>query len=75
MQQQGVFLALISTALFVLTGVFVRVLSERIDIFQILLFRQLIFILVLLPVIPGAIGELLRPRLIHLHVLRVSGAF
>ena len=74
-QQQGIFLALISTALFVLTGVFVRILSERFEIFQILLFRQLIFILVLLPAIRGTLSELLKPRLIHLHVLRVSGAF
>lgn len=74
-QLQGVLLALISTGLFVITGALVRILSERIDVIQILLFRQLIFILVLLPAIVIAIDSLLKPRLIHLHALRILSAF
>ena len=72
---QGILLALMSTGLFVITGVLVRILSERIDLFQVLLFRQLIFILVLLPAIIMTFDTLMKPRLVHLHALRITGAF
>ncbi|WP_432470841.1 DMT family transporter [Amphritea sp. HPY] len=68
-------LALVSTALFVLVGVLVRILSERIDVFQILLFRQLVFVALLIPAIAVSIDTLLKPRMIHLHLLRIAGAF
>ncbi|OEE20433.1 hypothetical protein OAY_02490 [Vibrio cyclitrophicus ZF205] len=42
---KGITLALISTALFTIVGVFVRQLSTDYDTFQILFFRQLIFML------------------------------
>ncbi|RRD01850.1 DMT family transporter [Amphritea balenae] len=72
---QGVMLALVSTGLFVLVGVLVRILSERIDLFQILLFRQIIFVALLTPAIVVSIDTLIKPRLIHLHTLRILGAF
>ncbi|MBB1487612.1 DMT family transporter [Oceanospirillum sediminis] len=72
---QGILLALISTGLFVLVGVLVRILSERIDLFQILLFRQLVFIVLLLPSVKASIDILLKPRQVKLHFLRIFGAF
>jgi drug/metabolite transporter (DMT)-like permease len=72
---RGVFLALISTALFVLVGVLVRILSERIDVFQILLFRQLIFVALLIPAIAVSINTLVKPRMVPVHLLRIMGAF
>ena len=41
---KGILLALVSNAFFVTVGALVRMLSEGIDVFQILFFRQLIFI-------------------------------
>jgi len=72
---RGIFLALISTALFVSVGVLVRILSESIDVFQILLFRQLVFVALLIPAIAVSINALLKPRMVHLHLLRIVGAF
>ncbi|MDG3086431.1 DMT family transporter [Vibrio hannami] len=72
---KGVLLALFSTALFVLSGMMVRMLSGSIDTFQILLFRQIVFILVLLPAIRANIEVLLKPKKVKLHVLRITGAF
>ncbi|WP_375749945.1 hypothetical protein [Vibrio sp. HN007] len=39
---KGISLALVSTALFVLSGMIVRMLSGTVDSFQILLFRQMV---------------------------------
>lgn len=72
---RGVVLALISTALFVAVGVLVRILNERIAVVEILLFRQLIFILLLMPVISRSMDLLLKPQQVGLHLLRVLGAF
>ncbi|WP_461538442.1 DMT family transporter [Spongorhabdus nitratireducens] len=72
---RGVILALVSTALFTITGVIVRLLSERIDVFQILFFRQLVFITLLTPAMYGAMDKLLKPQLIRLHLFRIAGAF
>ncbi|MEZ8267391.1 DMT family transporter [Vibrio cyclitrophicus] len=72
---KGITLALISTALFTIVGVFVRQLSTDYDTFQILFFRQLIFMLLLLPAIRKNIGVLLKPNKISLHLLRILGAF
>lgn len=72
---KGISLALISSALLVIVGVLVRKLSGHIDIFQILLFRQLVFIMLLLPVMTLNMSKLLRPRHIKLHALRIIGAF
>jgi len=72
---QGIVLALISTAMFVSVGVIVRTLSDTIDPFQILLFRQIIFITLLMPAIVSNIQILLKPNQVGLHILRVSGAF
>ncbi len=72
---KGVMLALISTALFTCVGVLVRILSDTIDPFQILLFRQVVFIALLMPVMYSNINILLRPKKIGLHLLRISAAF
>ncbi|MEZ8555624.1 DMT family transporter [Vibrio cyclitrophicus] len=72
---KGITLAFISTALFTIVGVFVRQLSTDYDTFQILFFRQLIFMLLLLPAIRKNIGVLLKPNKISLHLLRILGAF
>lgn len=72
---QGVLLALLSTMLFVVVGVIVRILSEEIGLFQILLFRQIVFLLLLMPAIVVSLDSLLKPRFIQLHILRIIGAF
>ena len=72
---KGITLALISTALFTVVGVFVRTLSEEYDTFQILFFRQLIFMSLLIPSIIKNIDVLLKPNKVKLHILRVLGAF
>ncbi len=72
---RGILLALVSNALFISVGVLVRILSERIDVFQILFFRQLIFVVVLIPAISKNMEVILRPRLIKLHILRIISAF
>ncbi len=74
-QLQGVALALVSTGLFGFVGVLVRMLSVQIDLFQILLFRQVIFILLLTPAILTSLDVLLKPRKRGLHLLRIAGAF
>ena len=61
---QGIILALVSTAMFVFVGVMVRVLSEQIDLFQILLFRQFVFLTLLSPAIIKSIDVLMKPRMI-----------
>lgn len=71
---KGVLLALVSTALFVLVGVIVRQLSASIDPFQILFFRQLVFVALLMPAMVKSRAVLLKPNKIRLHLLRVSGA-
>lgn len=72
---KGVSLALCSTALFTLVGVIVRMLSDSLDVFQILLFRQLVFGALLLPAIIKNIDVLIRPTNLKLHSLRICGAF
>ena len=72
---KAVLLALVSTGLFNIVGALVRLLSDNIEVFQILFFRQLVFTLVLLPSIKTNLNILLKPKLVHLHLLRVTGAF
>ena len=72
---QGIALALISTGLFVLVGVLVRILSKDIDLFQILFLRQMVFIAILIPAMWTSFDELLAPRKKKLHALRIIGAF
>ena len=72
---QGVVFALISTGLFVFVGVLVRILSEQIDLFQILLVRQIVFTAILVPAIWVSFDVLLKPRKVTLHLLRILGAF
>lgn len=72
---KGILLALISTGLFVLSGMLVRILSSSIDTFQILLFRQVVFVLVLSPAIISNIEILIRPKQVKLHFLRIVAAF
>lgn len=72
---KGIALALLSSLLLVIVGVLVRKLNHNIDIFQILLFRQFVFILLLLPLIRRNITLLTHPNHIKLHLLRVFGAF
>ncbi|GEA52129.1 membrane protein [Vibrio inusitatus NBRC 102082] len=72
---KGITFALISTALFTIVGVFVRQLSADYDTFQILFFRQLIFMLLLIPAISKNMGVLLKPNKLSLHLLRIIGAF
>ncbi|NDV24549.1 DMT family transporter [Desulfovibrio sp. JC022] len=72
---KGIMLALVANAMFVTVGVCVRQISDNIDVFQILLFRQLVFITVLSPSIYKNLDTLLRPRMLKLHALRIGGAF
>lgn len=72
---KGIALALISNALFILVGVIVRELSQTIDIFQILLFRQLVFVTLLMPSIISNIDAMLHPKMVSMHIWRVTGAF
>ncbi|USD43772.1 DMT family transporter [Vibrio sp. SCSIO 43135] len=72
---KGVALALVSTALFTIVGVLVRVLSGSIDLFQILLSRQVVFIALLLPAIVKNMDVLLKPKHLKLHTFRILGAF
>ncbi|WP_298444148.1 DMT family transporter [uncultured Ferrimonas sp.] len=72
---KGVALALCSTLGFVLVGVLVRMLSERFEPFQILFFRQLVFVAVLLPAISRNLAELLKPKRVSMHLARIVGAF
>jgi len=73
--RKGIALALVSNVLFVTVGVCVRYLSDTINVFQILLFRQMVFLTVLIPAIYKNIDVLLKPRMIKLHTLRVGAAF
>ncbi|MCL6416338.1 DMT family transporter, partial [Aestuariirhabdus sp. Z084] len=68
-------LALVSNTLFVFVGVLVRLLNESVDLFQILLFRQLVFVFLLLPAIVTSFDTLIKPRMVHWHLSRVLGAF
>ncbi|MBW3698245.1 DMT family transporter [Vibrio sp. T187] len=72
---KGIAFALISNALFIGVGALVRTLSESLDVFQILLFRQLVFIVLLLPAITKNVDHLLKPKMLPFHILRVTGAF
>ncbi|GIC76907.1 DMT family transporter [Moritella sp. F3] len=72
---KGVLLALISTGLFVSVGVLVRMLSGSIDVFQMLLFRQIVFIVLLLPAIVSSRQALLKIQNAKLHSFRIIGAF
>ncbi|MEZ9894165.1 DMT family transporter [Vibrio lentus] len=72
---KGIALALISNALFILVGVIVRELSQTIDIFQILLFRQLVFVTLLMPSIVSNMDAMLNPKMVSMHAWRVTGAF
>ncbi|WP_231115534.1 DMT family transporter [Vibrio coralliilyticus] len=72
---KGVLLALISTATFTVVGVIVRILSDSMEVFQILLFRQLVFVVLLTPAICSNIEVLLKPKRLKLHTFRILGAF
>ncbi|MGF1761868.1 DMT family transporter [Aliivibrio kagoshimensis] len=72
---KGITLALLSTALFTIVGVFVRQLSTDYDTFQILFFRQSIFMLLLIPSMSKNMSVLLKPNKVPLHLLRIVGAF
>ncbi|WP_261835635.1 DMT family transporter [Vibrio ishigakensis] len=71
----GISLALASTALFTLVGVLVRVLSDSVSPFQILFFRQLVFVAILLPAMLKLGKQLFNPFSVRLHLLRICGAF
>ncbi|ESP94752.1 DMT family transporter [Pseudoalteromonas luteoviolacea] len=72
---KGVMLALISCGLFVYVSTIVRTLSTSISEFEILLFRQLVFIMLLLPTIFRNVNTLRKPKHVQLHVIRIIGAF
>ena len=72
---KGITLALVSTALFTAVGVIVRLLSDSIGVFQILLFRQLVFLVLLMPAIVINFASLRRPTHLKLHTFRILGAF
>ncbi|WP_028111582.1 DMT family transporter [Ferrimonas kyonanensis] len=73
---KGIGLALLSTALFVVVGVLVRVLSEQtMGVLQILFVRQLVLMTLLAPAMLNALDSLLTPRHLGLHVARIGGAF
>ncbi|TKB50101.1 DMT family transporter [Ferrimonas aestuarii] len=73
--RKGVLLALLSTLLFTLVATIVKRLSQSIDPIQILLFRQLVFIALLLPGIIKAQSSLFKPKYKALHSARIAGAF
>lgn len=73
--QQGVVMALISNALFVVVGTLVRQISDHIDLFQVLLVRQVIFLLLLVPSIRIIGSKIFKPKAVPLHGLRIFGAF
>ena len=75
MTAKGIFLALFSTALFTLVAALVRQLSDDYDAFQILFFRQLVFVLLLVPAMRNNMKVLLKPNKVRLHILRILGAF
>ncbi|PTC07068.1 hypothetical protein C9980_00805 [Vibrio mediterranei] len=68
-------LALVSTALFTAVGVIVRLLNDSIGVFQILLFRQLVFLVLLMPAIVINFASLRQPTHLKLHTFRILGAF
>ncbi|USE03961.1 DMT family transporter [Vibrio sp. SCSIO 43133] len=68
-------MALVSTALFTVVGVIVRLLSDSIGVFQILLFRQLVFLTLLMPAIVINFASLRQPTHLKLHTFRILGAF
>ncbi|MDK2596930.1 DMT family transporter [Pseudoalteromonas obscura] len=72
---KGVMLALISCGLFVYVSTIVRTLSTSIGEFEILLFRQFVFIVLLLPTIFRNIDTLRKPQYLSLHIIRIIGAF
>ncbi|QFT12879.1 DMT family transporter [Vibrio sp. THAF190c] len=75
MTAKGIFLALFSTVLFTLVAALVRQLSADYDAFQILFFRQLVFVLLLAPAMRNNMKVLLKPNKVRLHILRILGAF
>ena len=75
MTAKGIFLALFSTALFTSVAALVRQLSDDYDAFQILFFRQLVFVLLLVPAMRNNMKVLLKPNKVRLHILRILGAF
>ncbi|NUW74705.1 DMT family transporter [Vibrio mediterranei] len=68
-------MALVSTALFTVVGAIVRLLSDSIGVFQILLFRQLVFLTLLMPAIVINFASLRQPTHLKLHTFRILGAF
>ncbi|MFM2664972.1 DMT family transporter [Vibrio mediterranei] len=72
---KGIRLALVSTALFTAVGVIVRLLNDSIGVFQILLFRQLVFLVLLMPAIVINFASLRQPTHLKLHTFRILGAF
>lgn len=73
--RKGIALALVSNVLFVTVGVCVRYLSDTIDVFQILLFRQIVFFTLLTPAICKHIDLLMKPQMVKFHTLRIIAAF
>ncbi|WOG25517.1 DMT family transporter [Endozoicomonas sp. 8E] len=73
--QQGVIMALTSNALFVFVGTLVRQISDHISLFQVLLVRQLVFLLLLVPSLKIAGSSIFKPEALPLHGLRILGAF
>ncbi|WP_028115801.1 DMT family transporter [Ferrimonas senticii] len=72
--QLGVILALGSNLLFVLEGALVKQLAAQLSLLQILLCRQLVFLLLLLPLIRRFGQDLWRPKSLPLHGLRIITA-
>lgn len=73
--KRGILLALVSNGLFILCGICVRYLTDTVNVFQILLFRQLVFSLFLFPAILRNIDLLLSPNLVGFHIIRIAAAF
>ena len=73
--QQGVIFALLSNALLVIVGTLVRQISDHVGLFQVLLCRQIIFLLLLTPAIKSVGQSILKPKALSIHGLRILGAF
>lgn len=73
--QKGVCLALVSTAVILCVAILVRIASARFHVFQIVFFRQLVLVALLLPAICRNIDTLRHTKNLPQHIFRVIGAF
>ena len=71
---RGTLIALFATALFTVASALVKYAAPQFHVFQILLFRQVIMLVLILPVFLKNFPDNLKTRRPGLHLLRLSGA-